>query len=76
MDTTHTFPLPFDAPATAVEQISGLSTATAPPALIWPDSDEYDTARHAWNLDADQRPACVCIARTVEDVQAAVDLRP
>ncbi len=72
MDTTHTFPLPFDAPTTAVEQISGITTASATPALIWPDSDEYDSARQAWNLHADQRPACVCVARTVQDVQAAV----
>ena len=72
MDTTHTFPLPFDAPTTAVEQISGASTATAPPALIWPDSDDYDTARRAWNLAADQRPAGVLIARTVREVQDAV----
>lgn len=72
MDTTHTFPLPFDEPSAAVEQITGISTASAPPALIWPDSDEYDAARQAWNLHADQRPACVCVARTVQDVQAAV----
>ena len=71
MDTTHTFPLPFDEPA-RVEQISGISTASAAPTLIWPDSDEYDTARQAWNLHADQRPACICVARTVQDVQAAL----
>jgi hypothetical protein len=73
MDTTHTFPLPFDEPVVAVEQISEISTASAAPPLIWPDSDEYDSARLAWNLTADQRPACVCVARTVRDVQAAVD---
>jgi hypothetical protein len=70
MDTTHTFPLPFDEPTAAVEQTSSVSTA---PALIWPDSDEYATARLAWNLHADQHPACICVARTVADVQAAVD---
>ena len=72
MDTTHTFPLPFDEPIAAVEQISGISTASGAPALIRPDSDEYDTARLAWNLTADQRPACVCVARSVRDVQAAI----
>jgi FAD binding domain-containing protein len=72
MDTTHTFPLPFDEPTVAVEQISAITTASASPALIWPDSDEYDVVRQAWNLHADQRPACVCMARTVQDVQVAV----
>jgi FAD/FMN-containing dehydrogenase len=73
MDTTHTFPLPFDEPSAAVEQISHLAIVSAPPALIWPDSDDYDTARQAWNLHADQRPACICVARTVQDVQAAIN---
>ena len=72
MDTTHTFPLPFDGPTAAVEQAFGTSAAPAAPALIWPGSDEYDAARQAWNLYADQRPACICVARTVADVQAAV----
>jgi FAD/FMN-containing dehydrogenase len=72
MDTTHTVPLPFDEPSAAVEQITPITTAPGAPALIWPDSDEYDTARLAFNLAADQRPACVCVA-TVQDVQAAID---
>jgi FAD/FMN-containing dehydrogenase len=72
MDTTHTFPLPFDEPTVAVEQISGVATAPTGPTLIWPGSDGYDAARQAWNLHADQRPACICVARTVQDVQAAV----
>lgn len=42
------------------------------PPLVLPDSEEYDSARTAWNLHADQRPAAVCVARTVEDVQAVV----
>ena len=42
------------------------------PPLVLPDSEEYDSARIAWNLHADQRPAAVCVARTVEDVQAVV----
>ena len=48
----------------------------APPALplplVLPDSPHYDTARRAWNLRADQRPAAVCVATCVEHVQAAV----
>src|SRR5215475_13061293 len=48
----------------------------APPALplplVLPDSVHYETARRAWNLDADQRPAAVCVATCVEHVQAAV----
>ncbi len=42
------------------------------PPLVLPDSEEYDSARQAWNLHADQRPAAVCVARTAEDVQAVV----
>jgi FAD/FMN-containing dehydrogenase len=42
------------------------------PPLILPDSPQYDAARLAWNLDADQKPAAVCIATSVEHVQAAV----
>ena len=72
MDTTHTFPLPFDEPV-RVEQISAIVIlASAAPALSWPDSDNDDVARQAWNLHADQRPACICVARSVADVQAAV----
>jgi len=72
MDTTHTFPLPFDESTAAVEQVFSTAIPSAAPALIWPDSDDYDAARRAWNLHADQRPACICVARTVADVQAAV----
>jgi FAD/FMN-containing dehydrogenase len=61
MTDTHTFPLPLDEPIGQVET-----------ALIHPGSTAYDPARLAFNLTADQRPACVCIARSVEDVQAAV----
>jgi FAD/FMN-containing dehydrogenase len=61
MTDTHTFPLPLDTPIQRVED-----------ALIHPGSAAYDSARLAFNLSADQRPACVCIARSVEDVQAAV----
>ena len=57
-----------------------MSTTTipiqAPPAqplpLVIPHSPHYDTARRAWNLVADQRPAAVCVATCVEHVQAAV----
>ncbi|HTU97326.1 MAG TPA: FAD-binding oxidoreductase [Solirubrobacteraceae bacterium] len=72
MDTTHTFPLPFDEPTVPVEDVAATAAMAATPALIWPDSDEYDTARQAWNLHADQRPACISVARTVADVQAAI----
>jgi FAD/FMN-containing dehydrogenase len=33
---------------------------------------DYDEARRAWNLHADQRPAAVGVATSVEHVQAAV----
>ena len=48
----------------------------APPAhlppLVLPDSPHYQTARRAWNLHADVRPAAVAVATSVEHVQAAV----
>ncbi|MGZ4297223.1 MAG: FAD-binding oxidoreductase [Solirubrobacteraceae bacterium] len=68
MHTSHTFPLPVGASTSAADPIA----TTAPPPLIWPGSGDYDTARQAFNLHADQRPACVCVARTVQDVQAAM----
>jgi FAD/FMN-containing dehydrogenase len=68
---TH-IPPPVDVATRPVENTFAIQAATAAPNLITPDSDAYDTARAAWNLHADQRPACVCIARRVEDVQAAV----
>jgi FAD/FMN-containing dehydrogenase len=40
--------------------------------LVLPDSVHYETARRAWNLHADQRPAAVCVATCVEHVQGAV----
>lgn len=49
------------------------TTSPAPRApVVLPDSPHYDTARRAWNLHADQRPAAVCVATCVEQVQAAV----
>ena len=73
MHTTHTFPLPVSGPVAAADPIA---ITTAPPALIWPGSDEYDTVRQAWNLAVDQRPAGVCVATGVEHVQGALVLRP
>jgi hypothetical protein len=51
-----------------------LNTDTLIPTLplIEPGHDEYDAARAAWNLAVDQRPAAICIATQVEDVQAAI----
>jgi FAD/FMN-containing dehydrogenase len=40
--------------------------------LVHPDSPSYDTARRAWNLHADQRPAAICVATCPEHVQAAL----
>ncbi len=61
---SHTFPLPLDGRRSVLDRSA--------PILIHPGSDAYDGARRAWNLRSDQRPACVCVARSVEDVQAAV----
>jgi FAD/FMN-containing dehydrogenase len=40
--------------------------------LIRPSDAGYDDARLAWNLSADQRPAAICRAMSVEDVQDAL----
>jgi FAD/FMN-containing dehydrogenase len=56
--------------AQAVKPVSR-AAAKLPP-LIWPESAEFDVVRQAWNLQSDQRPACVCVATRVEHVQAAV----
>jgi hypothetical protein len=42
------------------------------PRLVFPGSSEYDVVRLAWNLQADQRPAAICAAKSVEDVRAAI----
>ncbi len=54
-------------------------TATDLPALadltgrvISPTDPDYDTARQAWNLAVDQRPALVVLAATADDVAATV----
>ncbi|HUA73887.1 MAG TPA: FAD-dependent oxidoreductase, partial [Solirubrobacteraceae bacterium] len=46
--------------------------ATWMPVWVGPQSPNYDTARRAWNLHADQRPAAVCVATCVEEVQAVL----
>jgi FAD/FMN-containing dehydrogenase len=40
--------------------------------LVRPGDDAWDTARQAWNLTVDQRPAAVVLAHSVGDVQATV----
>jgi FAD/FMN-containing dehydrogenase len=42
------------------------------PPLVLADSPHYDTARRAWNLHADLRPAAVSVATCVEHVQEAI----
>ncbi|MFL5862740.1 MAG: FAD-binding oxidoreductase [Solirubrobacteraceae bacterium] len=71
MHTSHSFPLPVGASTATADHFPTTAIATAPP-LIWPDSDGYDSARQAFNLYSDQRPACICVARSVQDVQAAM----
>ncbi len=69
MTNTHTFSLPLSDPDTPVAEPS---RAAATPALIVAGDESYESARQAWNLHADQWPACVCIARRVQDIQAAI----
>lgn len=54
------------------------TTESAPPnaanpnGLVTPDSANWDDARRAWNLAADQHPDAVVMASSTEDVVAAV----
>jgi FAD/FMN-containing dehydrogenase len=41
--------------------------------LVLPGDDEWESARQAWNLAVDQRPAAVVLPETAEDVVAVVD---
>jgi FAD binding domain len=41
-------------------------------ALVGPGDDGWDTARQAWNLAVDQRPAAVVLAAGAEDVAATL----
>ena len=41
--------------------------------LISPDDPDYETSRLGWNLAGEQRPEAVCIARTADEVKAAID---
>ncbi|MGB0121199.1 MAG: FAD-dependent oxidoreductase [Solirubrobacterales bacterium] len=42
------------------------------PDLILPDSPEFDSVRLAWNLAADQKPAAIVVATTIEEIQDAI----
>ena len=41
--------------------------------VVTPGDDEWDDARQAWNLAADQRPALVALPESAEDVVAVVE---
>jgi hypothetical protein len=47
------------------------SAVTAP--ILAPGEEGWDTARQAWNLIADQRPAAVAYADSASDVVAVID---
>jgi FAD/FMN-containing dehydrogenase len=42
------------------------------PNVVLPGDEAYESARLSWNLAADQRPAAVCIASSVDEVAAAI----
>ena len=41
--------------------------------VVLPGDPDWDSARQAWNLSADQRPAAVVFAKSAADVVAVVD---
>lgn len=43
-------------------------------ALVRPGDPNWDTARQAWNLAADQRPTAVVLAESARDITLAVDV--
>ena len=61
-------------PAMTTTTDSSAERRPVQPAVILPDHPEYDEARSAWNLAADQRPAGVVLARSEADVLGAVAL--
>ncbi len=68
MTDTHTHSFLLDGPL----RVAGPAVDGSPLDLILPGSDGYEVARLPWNLAADQRPAAICHARSVADVQAAL----
>ena len=56
---------------TVVTEIATLRELTTGP-VSFPGDEHYDTARRAWNLAVDQRPAAVVLAQHVDDVVATV----
>jgi FAD/FMN-containing dehydrogenase len=52
---------------------STLRTAASSDVLVFPTDPGWDSARRAWNLAVDQRPAVVALPESVDDVVDAVD---
>jgi len=50
-----------------------LRTAASSGVLVFPTDPGWDSARRAWNLAVDQRPAVVALPESVDDVVDAVD---
>ncbi len=42
------------------------------PNVILPGDEAYETARLSWNLAADQHPAAICVATSVDEVAGAI----
>ncbi|MBI5103797.1 MAG: FAD-binding oxidoreductase [Solirubrobacterales bacterium] len=61
-------------PPPAVPILARDPASSLPSGAIRPGHEHYDEARRAWNLAADQRPAAVVVARTADEVVAAVRL--
>ncbi|HEY8473397.1 MAG TPA: FAD-binding protein [Natronosporangium sp.] len=59
-------------PTTAIRTFTDLRKRLAGE-LVLPGDPDWDLARSAWNLTADQRPAAVAIAATPDDVAAVVN---
>lgn len=72
MSNHSTFTITDDAPTGRVDHHRRADASTDRAVLIEPGSEHYDAAREAWNLDVDQRPACISVATEVAHVQAAV----
>jgi FAD/FMN-containing dehydrogenase len=76
MTNSHTYSLAAptaEGAAVAAPTAGGAdATVTAAPQLLFPGSNGYDAARQAFNLHVDQRPAAICNARSVADIQEAL----
>jgi hypothetical protein len=64
----------YEAAAPTLEDGVDVLAARLPGKVVQPGEADWDAARRAWNLTADQRPAAVVFPESAEDVAEVVDV--